>query len=306
MWVYLYTNNTETELKNAYIWIPDPISIVLNKSAINLTTIWQTEQLSATIRPTVSDKTITWSSDDTTVATVSTTWLVTCVTPWTCTITATTVNWLTATCSVRQWWSPWVNTIVYYPLDIDFTDNSWNGYNLTWYNSAVIGTLNWLSCLNLTASNSYLSWLVSWLPQGWADRINMFWVNWTTIWWFPPYQYWQGSWYQWDVIYKNNSINWSQYWLDCSSGVRAVAGNWYYIAVTIRDGSQQIYINGELKWTSSVTVATNGTTLYLWHCVWDNTYLNWYLSNFIIEDRIWTGQEIADYYNQTKSLYGIS
>ncbi len=102
MWVYLYPNNTETELKNAYIGIPNPTSIVLDKSSISLTTIWQTEQLTATIEPTVSDKTITWSSDDTTIATVSTTGLVTCVTPWTCTITATTVNGLTASCSVTQ------------------------------------------------------------------------------------------------------------------------------------------------------------------------------------------------------------
>ena len=91
-----------TEITNAYIWIPDPTSIALNKSSIILTTVWQTVQLTATIEPTVSDKTITWSSDDTTIATVSTSWLVTCVTPWTATITATTVNGLTATCGVRQ------------------------------------------------------------------------------------------------------------------------------------------------------------------------------------------------------------
>jgi hypothetical protein len=100
MWVYLYPDNTETGLKNAYIWIPNPTSIVLDKISISLTTIWQTEQLTATIEPTVSDKTITWSSNDTTIATVSTTGLVTCVTPWTCTITATTVNGLTASCGV--------------------------------------------------------------------------------------------------------------------------------------------------------------------------------------------------------------
>lgn len=95
-----------TEISNAYIGIPNPTSIVLDKNSISLTTIWQTEQLTATIEPTISDHSITWSSDDTTVATVSPTWLVTCVTPWDCTITATTVNGLTATCTVWQWWLP--------------------------------------------------------------------------------------------------------------------------------------------------------------------------------------------------------
>jgi hypothetical protein len=101
MWVYLYPNNTETELKNAYIgeWV-DVTSLTLNKNSITLTTVWQTEQITATTVPAWA--TVNWSSSDTTVATVSTTWLVTCVTPWECTITATTVNGLTATCGVKQ------------------------------------------------------------------------------------------------------------------------------------------------------------------------------------------------------------
>ena len=123
----------QKELKNAYIWIPNPTSIVLDKSSISLTTIGQTEQLTATLSPIPCDQSVTWSSDDTTVATVSTTGLVTCVTPWTCTITATTVNGLTASCSVddQQGWQPWANTLCYYPFDTDYSDQSWNGYNLT-------------------------------------------------------------------------------------------------------------------------------------------------------------------------------
>jgi uncharacterized protein YjdB len=71
----------QKELKNAYIGIPNPESITLDKSYISLTTVGQTEQLTATIEPTVSDHSVTWSSDDTSVATVSTTGLVTCVNP---------------------------------------------------------------------------------------------------------------------------------------------------------------------------------------------------------------------------------
>lgn len=122
MWVYIWN----LELKNAYIGELYPESIELDKSSISLATIWQTVQLTATVWPEdAPNKSVTWSSDDTSIATVSTTWLVTCVTPWECTITATTVNGLTATCSVIQSrlpaeyqeveyiespWSPWINT----------------------------------------------------------------------------------------------------------------------------------------------------------------------------------------------------
>ena len=77
-------------------------SISLNQSSITLTTVWQTSQLTATLTPSDSTSTVTWSSSNTSIATVSQSWLVTCVTPWSCTITATTDNWLTATCSVQS------------------------------------------------------------------------------------------------------------------------------------------------------------------------------------------------------------
>lgn len=117
----------QNELKNAYIGIPYPESISLNRNSISLTTIWQTEQLTATILPTVSDKTITWASSDNTIATVSSSWLVTCVTPWECTITATTVNNLTATCSVGQWRLPSTYQ------EVEYIESSWTQKINTWY-----------------------------------------------------------------------------------------------------------------------------------------------------------------------------
>lgn len=78
-------------------------AISLDKSSISLTTAWQTSQITATLTPADSTSSITWSSSNTSIATVSSTWLVTCVTPWNCTITATTDNWLTATCWVTNY-----------------------------------------------------------------------------------------------------------------------------------------------------------------------------------------------------------
>ena len=187
MWVYLYPSWIETELQNAYIWIPYPESITLNKNSISLTTVWQTEQLTATIEPTVSDKTITWSSDDTAVATVSTSWLVTCVTPWTATITATTVNGLTATCSVAQglpnayqeveWiWSSWTQRIDTWVRPDDYTywfeckfiltstSGDWNIMNLWW-----------------TSTDNYRYWFGGYYTQNWQIwypmNIEPVWLN---------------------------------------------------------------------------------------------------------------------------------
>lgn len=146
MWVYFYPSNTETELQNAYIWeYVDVTSLTLDKSSISLTTVWQTNQLTATTVPAWA--TVTWSSSDTTIATVSNTWLVTCVTPWNCTITATSFG-VTATCSVvnscfvysydfrnktiaqtqADGWV-WESTSSYY-IDSEWIYKNWSGYKI--------------------------------------------------------------------------------------------------------------------------------------------------------------------------------
>ena len=78
-----------------------PTSVSLNLTSLNLNS-GQTNQLRATVLPeNATDKTVTWTSSDTNVATVSTDGLVTAVNGGTATITATTSNGKTATCTVK-------------------------------------------------------------------------------------------------------------------------------------------------------------------------------------------------------------
>ena len=221
MWVYLYPNNTETELKNAYIWIPNPESIVLDKSSISLTTIWQTEQLTATIEPTLSDHSITWSSDDTTVATVSTTGLVTCVTPWSCTITATTVNGLTASCSVAGWRLPSAYQ------EVEWIENTSTSWIDTWLLNGIWYKIDFKF---YTTSNSPSDQTI----VGWANTSG-------------------------DPIYL--VINYGQWafflWIN---GIRPrfwspALNNLYTVSVSIQSNSQEVVINWSTtySWTDSVS-----------------------------------------------------
>ena len=79
----------------------DPTSVSLDKSSLNLKP-GNGSSLTATVYPTnATDKSVTWSSSNTSVATVSTSGYVTANNVGTATITARTWNGKTATCSLR-------------------------------------------------------------------------------------------------------------------------------------------------------------------------------------------------------------
>lgn len=179
----------QKELKNAYIWELYPESIELNKSSISLTTIWQTVQLTATVEPEDAPRkdVISWTSSDSTVATVSTTGLVTCVTPWTATITATTVNGLTASCSVTEWGLPsayqeveWIWSNGSQRIDTTYIPNEktkaeWKMWNWTETGShCIFGTMyyfwgnpgRWFSVVTDAYMFNNSSWVAHWMNDG--------------------------------------------------------------------------------------------------------------------------------------------
>lgn len=161
-----------------YMWRPIAVTWVsLDKNSLSLTTVWQTEQLTATVLPNdASDKSVTWSSSNTSIATVSNTWLVTCVTPWSCTITVTTNDWgYTATCSVSA------ATIIYY----DFTTVSSIPSDISvrkWSMSVV----SWLRCYNtwttITRNIGSLSSKNRFRIEATGTRTSTSWAGFNGIW----------------------------------------------------------------------------------------------------------------------------
>lgn len=97
------TVNGKTATCNVTVSIPaiQPTSVVFGITAATLTSKGATRQLTATVYPSnAANKTLTWSSSNTSVATVSSTGKVTAVGSGTATITARTSNGKTATCRV--------------------------------------------------------------------------------------------------------------------------------------------------------------------------------------------------------------
>lgn len=96
-----------------YMILPIAVTwITLDQHSISLKTAWQTEQLTYTILPAwAEENNVTWSTSNPSIATVSSTWLVTCVTPGECVITVTTIDWwFTDTCNVVKTSEIWYSS----------------------------------------------------------------------------------------------------------------------------------------------------------------------------------------------------
>lgn len=278
-------------------------AITLDKSSINFDTAGQTEQITATLTPADSTSTVSWSSSDTTVATVSSTGLVTCVTPWTCTITATTDNGLTATCWITNNWQPWANTVAYYPLVEDVLDYSGNGNNWTWNPNSFtwwVANYSWASTTipySIIYRDTYTVnlWVNSNQAQSQRGVLNQ---HTQVSWWFylSVFKSWWWVWWRtwpWGSDYNDISDSTPLIW-------------WHLITCQVVWGGKKIYVDGVLKASSNYVGSKMTDTLYIWYDHWANGWAwNGKVSKIIVENRAWTQSEIAEYYNQTKSNYWL-
>jgi hypothetical protein len=214
-------------------------------------------------------------------------------------------------------WQPWANTIAYYPLNSNTTvnDESGNGYNLT--NSwATFGTYGGVDCVYLDNTDSKkLYATIPWLSGNPTFTVNVY-VNrqWTTNsdWWqlFVVWSVGSSRRCYWNAIRADwKYLTWTRWWGEARSTVTNTLGNWELITV-VKDGSNTIaYRNASEIANGTITTNISATDFTIGSFNSRSTYYQsfyWYLSEFILEDKVRTAQEVADYYNQTKSLYGIS
>lgn len=212
-------------------------------------------------------------------------------------------------------WRPWANTLLYCPLNSTdtYTDQSWNNVQTTsswvsfWtYTSAnvdcayfnnngshkiLIPTIAW-SYPNITMSIwSYMT------NQAWVTQIFM--IEWSnTNLSLQPSSNWE---------LQSQTYDGSDHYVTDGSGMNA----WHHQVVVWNNWTSYLYVDGQFIWsdnTSSIINMLISEGAMWWHAANNNSIFAywWYLSNAILESKTRTAQEVSDYFNQTKSLYGIS
>ena len=211
------------------------------------------------------------------------------------------------------WWQPGENTIVYYPLTENANDYSGNGYNATNY-EGTFSTQNWCYLWTITSRLELPSMTI------WQTFTISAWLklpNWQPTWdkEFDIYYDWSGS-YR-NILYRCNA-----WWIDCYTWYNRTSHNaktvsvafwtwWDNIILSKTWTSYSIYLNGNLLGTFSsaynVSIPWWSNSINIWHVSYSTSSSSafWYVKDYIIEDKSRTVQEVADYYNQTKSNYWL-
>lgn len=210
---------------------------------------------------------------------------------------------------------PGENTVAYYPLTSTSTvnDMSGNNRNLT-NNNVTFWTNAGVSCAYFNGSGSLTTTSLTTATMTtnhtisfWFNRISGEWGLTTNV----PISWWNGY-----SMYINS--NWSPHVEVMSSGGTTFnsnyptnTGTWHLVTYTHNSSNQVVlYVDWEQKtsWTKWFGTG-NAWRLCIW-AIWfynenPKLFYNWYISNFIVENKTRTDQEILDYYNLTKSNYWV-
>ena len=208
-------------------------------------------------------------------------------------------------------WKPNANTIAYYPLTSSTTtsDIKW-WYNLTvWHSSPTFWTYQWVDCAKFNGSNNdlYNNSLNPW-AYGHQFTISLYAYFW---WWSTAILIWNvyktGSNYYNFSLWKNPNasyinMEWVNFWT-----ISTNSWWWHNLVVTCNERAVTTYVNWVQQNTGTLWLSLSNNWVWrLWVTEdgWNYYYyFNGWLSNVIVENKIWTSTEVSNYYNQTKWLY---
>ncbi len=204
---------------------------------------------------------------------------------------------------------PWENTMLYYKFTENANDYSWNWRNWTSYETT------------FSEENGAYFWTA--LSRIQVPSMN-FWTQYTVSVWFkiPNTLTWNQEFdilYAWTASYRN-ILYWIKPWW-----LRAWLWNWWtsqsqfditkHIStwrnniILVRNWTnQKVYLNKELIWENNAS--------YNPALPWNNTYVFphasnstseysglWYMKEYILENAIWTSDDVANYFDKTKRKF---
>ena len=215
-------------------------------------------------------------------------------------------------------WHPSSDTIVWYKLETDTKDYSGNNRDAT-NNWVTFSDGFWtFSTTNNSSSQwpyiQYDNWLTWWFKTISCWFYKTYSINWMLCVWDVSRNI--SNWY---IQLRTQNPNWfsiksSSVWnVDVTNGSYTVQFNkWHLFTLTQNVANNvswgwtlKIYLDGNYYGTKSWHIDYRVYIIWSWKESNNSYYYNfpWKLSNFIIETKEWSAQDVTDYYNLTKWQY---
>lgn len=190
-------------------------------------------------------------------------------------------------------WTPWSNTLAYFPLQWDWLDKVWS---FTLDNTGTQQTL-WRRFTSASQLNTGVTWVktLSW----WVKIASASGSSWWQCWILASY---------WNYVCYLSAGEWKYFyaWVSnrgyTSSSVDIIDNKWHHVVITNNWTNIIWYVD----WVAYNLNTPSLTSLskYLVFKSTNNT-IDVTLSEVIYENKQRTSQEVADYYNKTKSKYWL-
>lgn len=209
----------------------------------------------------------------------------------------------------EETWKPNDNTIAYYKFENNINDSSWNNRNLSMKNWSFSYWTVWNKYYVNISQSAWTNWLSSFPFNTNSNTVN-FWLNTS---YFTKSEsnamladFWRG-WSYWVSRLQNKSWTIAIDWISYSLPTYDI---WYNVCITYDNNQTSLYINWTLIWTHACWLAswTTSISLALNNAPDTNstTYSSqWLISEMIFESVVRSVDDIAKYYNSTKSNYGL-
>ena len=226
--------------------------------------------------------------------------------------------------TIDSWWTPWANTVAYYPLTSITTVNDMSGNNRNLTNSNVsFWTQFGVDCAYISwnadsyhSVTKYLYWNITWLPTWSSARTYSFWIYNDNA--SVPSAADDVYIFQW-ITSTNRMVFVNWWWVDSSSGLAISQrwSSWYFWAsirkqrcynvITYEGARFEWYVKWVSRWTWTYTINTWSNKFSIFWASENPAWnaFNWWMSRLILEDRARTAGEVAAYYYQTKSNYWL-
>lgn len=209
---------------------------------------------------------------------------------------------------------PWVNTVAYFPFDsqYQFNDATWN-FTPSSSSGVSITTLNGIECAYNSNANGYATFSKNFSTWNnaftWSVRVYRTSNS-------PEWQVISSTW-QWRGT--NAKVMWFHYknlffwgWSnDTYDTIEWPLNQWFNFIWTFDWSTSKCYYNATLVKTKSQTYSAssnNYASLFdqrIQGTSWGKWFF-WYMKDLIMEDTVWTQEEITKYVNKMKKQFWIS